>query len=175
VISKLAIFIVIIFVAMLLFAMTKPDTFVVQRSIRIKAPPERVFALIDDFHKWTSWAPQDKEDPTMKRSYSGAASGVGSISEWSSQGSAGKGRMEIVESVPSSRIRVKVDFVKPFEAHNMNEFTLQADGDFTNVTWSMHGTNLYIMKVMSLFTSMDRVAGKHFESGLQELKGVAER
>ena len=70
-IPKLAIFIVIVFVAMLLFAMSKPDTFSVQRSIRIKAPPEKVFAFINDFHKWSNWAPQDKEDPTMKRTYSG--------------------------------------------------------------------------------------------------------
>jgi hypothetical protein len=39
----------------------------------------------------------------------------------------------------------------------------------------MHGPNLYVMKLMSVFTNMDRVMGKHFESGLENLKTVSER
>ena len=32
-----------------------------------------------------------------------------------------------------------------------------------------------MMKVMSVFTDMDRMMGKHFEEGLQNLKTVAEK
>jgi hypothetical protein len=111
----------------------------------------------------------------MHRTYSAAANGQGAVSEWDSTGSAGKGRMSIIESVTPRMISIKVDFVKPFEAHNINEFTLEPAGTLTKVTWTMNGTNLYIMKIAGIFVNMDRVAGKHFESGLANLKTVAER
>ncbi len=161
--------------AVLAYAATKPNTFSVQRSQGIQAPPEKIFALINDFHSWSRWAPQDKEDSTMKRTFGGSEKGEGAVSDWESSGSAGKGRMTITESVPSRKISVKVDFVKPFEAHNLNEFTLEPDGASTKVTWNMHGTNLYMMKLMSIFVNMDRMAGKHFEDGLDNLKTIAEK
>ncbi len=161
-------------VGLLILVAIKPNTFRIQRSIYIKASPEKVFSLINDFHNWSRWAPQDKEDSTMKRSYSGPASSEGAISEWDSSGGAGRGRMLIMESVPPNRISIKVDFVKPFEAHNVNEFTLESAGASTKVTWTMQGRNILIMKIMGVFVNMDRVMGKHFEAGLDNLKGIAE-
>jgi hypothetical protein len=165
----------LVFVVVL--ATTKPNTFRVQRSLTIEAAPEKIFPLIDDFHNWSRWAPQDTEDPSMKRTYSGAASGIGAVSDWDSNGNAGKGRMSIVESAPLTRIAVKVDFVKPFAAHNLNEFILEPileTGPATKVTWTMQGSNLFVMKLMSTFVNMDRVMGKHFETGLSNLKQAAE-
>jgi uncharacterized protein YndB with AHSA1/START domain len=161
--------------ALLILAASRPDTFNIQRSRTIQAPPEKIFALINDFHHWSQWAPQDREDPTMRRTFTGAESGIGAISDWNSSGRAGAGRMEITESTPPQKVLVKVDFVKPFEAHNVNEFLLEPAGTSTKVTWSMHGTNLYIMKLMSLVASMDKIAGKHFEAGLDNLKSAAEK
>jgi uncharacterized protein YndB with AHSA1/START domain len=174
-IPRILIIVAVVIAAVLAFAASKPKTFHVQRSITIKAPAERIFALINDFHNWSGWAPQDKEDPTMRRTYSGAANGKGAASEWTSSGSAGRGRMAITESVPPRLISIKVDFVKPFEAHNINEFTLEPEGGLTRITWTMDGTNLYIMRLMSIFVNMDSVVGKHFESGLNNLKSAAEQ
>src|SRR3546814_956827 len=39
---------------------------------------------------------------------------------------------------------IKLDFARPFEAHNIAEFTLQPDGDSTIVTWAMYGPSPYI-------------------------------
>jgi hypothetical protein len=161
--------------AILLFAASRPNTIRVQRSIVINAPPAKVFGLINDFHNWSRWAPQDKEDPSMKRTYSGSAQGNGAISDWNSSGNAGKGRMTITDSIPDSRVEIKVDFVKPFDAHNTNEFVLEPAGNSTTVTWTMQGSNLYIMKVMGIFVNMDRMMGKHFETGLNNLKSAAEQ
>ena len=174
-ILRIVIIVAVLIAAILAFAASKPKTFHVRRSVTIKASPEKIFALVNDFHNWTGWAPQDKEDPTMTRTYSGAAKGKDAISDWDSTGSAGKGRMTITESVPNKMISINVDFVKPFEAHNVNEFTLEPAGTSTNVTWTMNGTNLYIMKIMSVFRNMDSVIGRHFESGLDNLKTFAEQ
>jgi uncharacterized protein YndB with AHSA1/START domain len=175
VILKIAICIVVIIAAILTVAATKPNTFRIKRSIAIKAPPQKIFALIDDFRNWSEWAPQDKEDPTMSRTYNGPESGKGAICIWNGSGSSGRGQMAITDSVAPSRIVVTVDFVKPFAAHNINDFALEAAGDSTNVTWEMHGTNVYVMKVISIFVNMDRVMGKHFETGLRNLKDAAEK
>jgi len=166
---------VVLAVILLVMAATRPSTVQVQRSALIGAPPERVFALINDFHEWPRWAPQDREDPAMRRTYSGADRGAGAVSDWQGKGSSGRGQMTISESVPVTRIVVKTDFTKPFEAHNVNEFVLERSADSTKVTWTMRGTNLYAMKLMGLFVNMDRLMGKHFESGLENLKQVAER
>lgn len=161
--------------ALLISAAARPSTLRVQRSLEIHAPAQKIFALIDDFHSWSRWAPQDKEDSTMTRTYSGPASGQGAVSDWDSKGSAGKGRMSITESVPPTKVAIEVDFVKPFHAHNINEFTLQPEGASTMVTWTMRGTNRYFMKVMGLFVNMDDVMGKRFETGLGNLKNAAEK
>jgi len=174
-ILRIVIVVAVLIAAILAFAATKPNTLRIQRSININASPEKIFALINDFHNWSSWAPQDKEDPTMTRIYSGAANGEGAVSDWNSTGSAGNGRMTITGSVPSEKISIQVDFVRPFEAHNVNQFTLERAGTSTKVTWTMNGTNLYIMKVMSVFKSMDDVIGPHFEHGLANLKAIAEQ
>ena len=161
--------------ALLIAAGLKPDTFRIERSIVIQARPEKVFPLINDFHNWSQWAPQDRDDPTTRRTYSGPASGVGARAEWTSSGQAGSGSMSISESAPFSRIVIDVHFVKPFAAHNVNTFTLEPQGAATKVTWTMQGTNLYFMKVMSIFSSMNRMLGGHFEGGLRNLKAAAEK
>lgn len=170
----IAIVIVVAVVAVLGFAATRPDTFRVQREIDIKAPPEKVFALIDDFHHWTTWSPWEKLDPAMKRTYGGPANGKGANYAWEGSSKVGAGRMEIVDSTSPGRIQIQLDFLKPFEAHNTAEFTLQPKGDVTHVTWAMFGPSPFISKVMGLFFSMDAVVGKDFETGLANLKSAAE-
>lgn len=165
----------ILIAALLGFAATKPDTFRVQRTTSIQAPPERVFALIDDFRKWGSWSPYEKLDPTMRRTHSGAASGRGAVYEWAGKGKSGEGRMEITDTVPPSRVTIKLDFFKPFEGHNIAEFTLEAQGDGTDVTWAVYGPQSYFAKVMTIFVSMDSLIGKEFETGLASLKAVTEK
>jgi hypothetical protein len=173
---KISVTVVVVLLAALLgFAATKPDTFRVERATSIKAPPEKIFPLINDLRSWGAWSPWEKLDPTMKRTYSGAANGLGAVYEWEGDGKVGAGRMEITESSPSSRVILKLDFLKPFEAHNVAEYTLEAKGDSTNITWAMHGPSPFVSKVMQVFFSMDRMVGKDFETGLANLKAIAEK
>jgi hypothetical protein len=171
----IALVVVVLICALLFYAATKPDTFRVQRSISINAPPEKVFPLIEDFRRWGSWSPYETKDPAMKRTYSGTASGKGSVYEWDGDRNVGKGRMEIVESSPPSRVSIKLDFIAPFEAHNVAEFTLEGKGGFTNVTWAMQGPLPYFAKVIHVFFDMDNMVGKDFEAGLASLKASAEK
>jgi uncharacterized protein YndB with AHSA1/START domain len=173
--TTIVIILLVAIAAVLVLASRKPDTFRIERAVTIKAPPDRIFALINDFRNWTSWSPWEKMDPALKRSYGGAPAGPGAVYEWEGNKKVGKGRMEIVDAVPSRAVTIKLDFLKPFEAHNIAAFTLAPQGDATLVTWAMHGPLPYIGKVMHVFMNMDRMVGKDFEAGLANLKAAAER
>lgn len=162
-------------IALLGFSATKSDTFRVERSTTVQVAPEQVHALVNDFNNWGAWSPWEKLDPAMKKTLSGAASGKGAVYEWEGNDQVGKGRMEIVESAPPSKVVIKLDFLQPFEAHNTTEFTFAAEGDATKVTWAMHGRNNFLSKVMSVFMNMDQMIGADFERGLGDMKAVAEK
>jgi hypothetical protein len=161
-------------VALLAFAATRPGSFRIARSAIIKAPPERIFPLIADFHRWTAWSPYETLDTDLKRTYGGAPQGVGATYAWSGR-KAGDGRMEIVQAPAPSQVVIKLDFSRPMVAHNIAKFTLEPDGESTKVTWSMEGPNPYIAKVMGLVFSMDSLVGKDFETGLANMKTAAEQ
>ena len=171
----IAIVAVVLVAALLGFAATKPDNFRVQRTTSIKAPPDKIFPLINDLHSWDSWSPWEKVDPAMKRTHSGAPSGQGAVYEWEGNAKVGKGRMEITDAAPPSSVTIKLDFLKPIEGHNIAEFTLVPQGDSTNVTWAMHGPAPFVSKVIQVFISMDSMLGKEFETGLSNMKSIAEK
>jgi uncharacterized protein YndB with AHSA1/START domain len=139
VVLRITIIVMLFMAAVLAFAATKPKTFNLRRSITIKAAPDKVFALINDLHKWNEWSVENNDDPNIQRTFSGAAAGEGAVSEWRGSGKTGAGRMLITESIPNQRISITVDFAKPFTARNVNVFTLEAAGDSTNVTWDFTG------------------------------------
>jgi uncharacterized protein YndB with AHSA1/START domain len=159
----------------LIYAATRPDSFRVERTATIDAPPERIFPLINDFQRWGAWSPFEKKDPVMKRTMSGVPSGKGAVYEWDGNKEIGQGRMEIVESVPPSRVTLTLDFTRPFEAHNIVDFTLEPRGNSTQVTWAIHGPSPFISKVMGIVFNVDKMIGKDFEAGLAALKTVSEQ
>lgn len=173
--KKIAITVVVLIVALLGYAATRPDSFRVERSTSINAPPEKIFPLINDLNSWGAWSPFEKKDPAMKRIMSGAPNGKGAVYAWEGNKEIGKGRMEITESTPPSRVTMKLDFVEPFEAHNVVDFTLAPQGTATNVTWAIHGPSPFLSKLIGIFCNMDKMIGKDFEAGLASLKSAAEK
>jgi uncharacterized protein YndB with AHSA1/START domain len=160
--------------ALLLYAAKRPDSFRIQRTTSINAMPEKVFALVNDFHQWSVWSPWEKLDPALKRTHSGVASGRGAVYAWEGNRKVGQGRMEIVDAMAPAKVVIKLDFIKPFEAHNTAEFSFVPLGGTTQVTWGMHGPSPFMSKLMGIFVSMDSLVGKDFETGLANLKAAAE-
>ena len=173
--KKIAITIVVLIAALLVYAATRPDTFRVERTATMKAPPEKIYAVLSDFRKWETWSPWEKKDPAMKRTFGATTSGKGATYAWEGNSEVGKGSMEIVETAPPSRLKLRLDFTEPFEAHNIVEYALTPQGESTNVSWVLHGPMPYVSKVMSVFWSMDSMIGKDFETGLANLKAVVEK
>jgi uncharacterized protein YndB with AHSA1/START domain len=167
--------IVVAVLVVLAIAAGKPSTFQVSRTTLIRAPAEKIFPLIDDLHAWRSWSPYEDKDPNLQRTYAGPEAGVGAHYGWVGDAKkVGTGSMQIIESIPPSKVKLKLDFLVPFEGHNTAEFTLEPEGDATRVTWAMSGPSPLMSKVMGLFFNMDAMIGDDFAVGLARLKAAAE-
>jgi hypothetical protein len=152
----------------------QPSEFRVVRTVTVSAPTPDVFAQVNNFHHWQGWSPWAKLDPAAKATFGGPPAGPGAVFMWAGNDKVGEGRMTLTESHPSDLVKIKVEFVKPFEGANTTEFTFRPQGDQTAVTWSMAGRNNFVAKALCLFMNMDRMIGRDMESGLAQLKSVVE-
>jgi hypothetical protein len=153
---------------------TRPSDFRYTRAARIAAPPEAVFAHVNDFHKWNDWSPWAKMDPNCKNTFSGPDSGQGATFAWAGNNKVGEGRMTILESRPSELVRIKLEFFKPFKATNTAEFTFKPEGGQTQVTWIMFGPCNFFSKAFGLFMDCEKMVGGQFEQGLANLNSVCQ-
>jgi len=160
-------------VALLGYAASKPNDFCVARTVRIAAPPAKIVPLVDDLQRWGAWSPYEKRDPGMQRTFSGPTSGPGAVYAWAGNQDVGSGRMEILATSPE-RVTIKLDFLAPFEGHDTAIFAMDPRDDATDVTWSMHGPSPFVAKLIGVFLDMDGMIGADFETGLANLKALAE-
>ena len=162
-------------VAFLTYVATRPAEFQIRRTQVMQASPEAVFALINSLSNFNRWNPFAQGDPALKIEYSGPPSGKAAAYVWRGSGKTGRGRMEITESMPFSRVAMKLDFTEPFEAHNHVVFLIAPEGSTTRVTWTMSGRNPFLHKLMATIFDMDKMVGGEFDKGLTNLKNLAER
>ena len=158
---------------LLVAAAARPDTFRVERTARIKAPPARLHALINDMKMFNTWNPYNLKDPNIRGDYHGPQAGPGAVYWFEGNKDVGKGSIAIIDTTPA-KVTMKLDMVEPFEGHNIVEFIIAPNGDATEVTWAMHGPSPYIGKLMGLVFNMDKMIGRDFEAGLANLKAKAE-
>ncbi len=170
---KILAVLVVLVIAFLVIVSMRPSEFRVTRSAAIPAPPEAVFAQVNDLHKWQEWSPWAKLDPEAKNTFVGPPAGVGAAFSWAGNNQVGEGRMTIIESRPNELVRFKLDFIKPFTGTNIAEFTFKPEGNQTVVTWSMTGHNSFVFKAVGLFMNCDKMCGDQFEKGLADLGAVA--
>lgn len=172
--KKILLALVAIVAVLVVVVAVQPSEFRVERSATIAAPPAAVFAQVNDFHNWEAWSPWAKLDPTAQNSFEGPSSGKGAVFKWSGNREVGKGSMTLTESRPNDLIRIKLDFVEPFEDTSTAEFTFKPEGNQTLVTWSMAGRKNFFCKAIGLFMSMDKMIGEKFEEGLASIKSIVE-
>jgi Polyketide cyclase / dehydrase and lipid transport len=166
--------IAVLVVGFLVMAAMQPNDFRITRSLAMTAAAADVFPHVNDFHKWDAWSPWAKLDPAMKQTFAGAPAGAGAIYSWDGNKQVGSGRMTILDSLPSERVRIKLEFMRPFACTHTAEFTFKPEGDLTLVTWSMFGTKTFMFKAFGLIMSMDKMLGGEFEKGLAKMKVAAE-
>ena len=165
----------IVIIAILVMAASRPDAFSVVRSAEYRATPETIFAQLDNFHNWQAWSPWEEMDPNLQRNYSGPVRGKGARYGWVGNKKVGEGTMEITRSAAPHSMELNLNFMRPFKASNVTEFTLMPKGEKTTLIWEMRGPSPFMVKIMHLFFDMDRIVGKDFEKGLVKLKAIVER
>jgi len=170
--------------ALFYFASKKPGIFEVERFIIIEASPATIFPHITTLRNWKAWSPYERLDPAMAQTYSGPDSGAGAKMAWAGNRKAGSGSVTITEIERDARVGLNLDMLKPFEGHNVVEFTLEPVGaghetassqaETTKVTWAMSGPQALIPKLMGVVMNMDKMVGGQFAEGLANLKRVVE-
>ena len=164
----------VIVIGFVAFVATRPSEYRVARTVTMTAPASAAFAQVNDFHRWGAWNPWAKLDPTMKQTNEGAPAGPGAVYTWAGNTQVGAGRMTMTESRPNELVRINLEFLKPFAATSIAEFTFRPEGDRTAVTWSMVGQANFIAKIVHLFVDMDTMIGGNFERGLADMKSIVE-
>lgn len=169
-ISKILISLAAVFIPLAVFIATRPADFRIQRSKVINAPPAAIFPQINDLHKMNEWSPWAKMDSNAKNTYSGQKAGTGASMSWSGNNEVGAGTMTITDSRPNEFVAMRLEFLRPFYATNRTEFTLKSVGPGTQVTWTMTGKNNFVAKAFNLVIDCDKMVGRQFEIGLDNLK-----
>lgn len=170
----IAILVLVLLSAGLVFVATRPNSFRVERTAQIHAPQQVVFAIINDLRQWARWSPFDKRDPQMHKELSGPDTGPGASYSWNGNKDVGEGRMTIVDSKPGESVSMKLEFTRPFKAKNDVTFALVPNDDGTRVSWILDGKNNFMAKFFSLLINMDTMIGKDFEEGLAKLNSIAQ-
>jgi hypothetical protein len=173
--KKLLLVVALLVVAVVIVVGTRPETYHVERSAKIDAPAEAVFAAVSDFRTFPEWSPWQKRDPAVRTTVSTPSAGVGASYAWQGNKDVGKGRMTITESRPPSRVRERLEFIEPFASVAETGFDVKPEGPTAAaVTWSMDGKNNFMGKAFSLVMDMDKMIGKDFDAGLANLKRLVE-
>ncbi len=174
-IKMIGLIVLLLLAGVLVAAAFRPDHFRVERRLRIQAPADTVYGLIQDLHQFNRWNPWLRKEPGAQGEYSGPAAGIGARYGWQGK-ELGQGSMEITGLQPGREVRLRLDFIKPFEAHNQALFQIQPQADGScELSWAMEGPSPYLSKLMGLIFNMDRMVGTDFEQGLKNLQQIAEQ
>ncbi|WP_036155016.1 SRPBCC family protein [Maribacter forsetii] len=161
----------VIVVLIILLALIAPKSYHVSRSIELEHPPEQVWSHLKYLKKQQEWSPWARKDPKMELSFTGVDGEVGATSHWNGNKDVGEGEQEITRIVEGERIEQDLQFLKPYKSQSDCYMTLEEyEVNKSKVTWGFSGRNKFPMSIMMLFMSMDKMVGKDFEAGLENLK-----
>ena len=150
-----------------------PQEVTVARSPELDAPAAQIFPHVNSPKATEAWSPWLSLDPAPQVTYNDIPEGVGATMEWSSEDPAvGAGKMELIESIPDSKVVSALDFGEMGLANASYDLG-EADGK-TIVTWGLTADMGAgpVGRWMGLM--MDRWVGADYEKGLANLKPLVE-
>jgi hypothetical protein len=154
-------------------ALSKPDTYQVQREIVVAAAPATIFENLDDFRRWAEWSPWERLEPGVNKTYAGPPSGVGASYAWEGK-DIGSGKLIVTHSSPPQKLAIRLELLKPAAETNEMSFELTPLPAATRVRWSMSGPTRFAAKLLSVFASTDAFIGRDLDAGLARLKTLCE-
>jgi hypothetical protein len=174
--SRVSLAIAVVLVVGFLFVVSRPDTYRIERSLATTAPPEAVFATVEDLRQFSRWSPWDARDPNLQRTFTGPQRGPGAQLSWLGNAEVGSGTLSITQATPPSSLRYLVVLKRPWRATIENDFRFAraADGAGATVTWVVSGKLGFWARLFTLFADANSRVGKDLEAGLAKLKVVVE-
>lgn len=153
----------------------QPDTVEIERATTIKATPDRVFLLLNDFREWNRWSPWMDLDPDAKGSISNPSHGKGAKLTWDGNAEVGKGTMTIVDAQPGKLVALEQVFERPMQGTADIRFIIEENSQDTKLRWTMKAPQNFFCKAMCMFMNMDAMLGAQMEKGLASIKELAEK
>jgi hypothetical protein len=168
---------IILIALVLIVALFIPKDYKLERSIVIQSPKDTVFNYIKHLKNQNEYSVWNKMDPKIKNKYTGIDGTVGFVSAWESEvKNVGIGSQTITKIIEGESMFTKLKFEKPFKAEDNTEISTTAvDASNTKVSWSFNGSFAYPMNIMKLVFNMEKMIGKDFEIGLQNMKVILEK
>jgi uncharacterized protein YndB with AHSA1/START domain len=172
--QKLAIWIGVLFLALILFSFLLPRNISVSRSITIEAPIDRVFEQVNDLRNWEKWSPWKRMDPMMEMTFSNPPVGQGAFYKWSSTNKQmGSGTMTLAKVVNNEEIVTSMHNDDWGDANST--FLFGHKNNKVEVTWKMEN-DIGVMPWNKYFGAVMRSElKKQFDKGLEGIKFYAEK
>lgn len=150
-----------------------PSHWRVERSVVIKAAPEKIYPYIANFKTgWPQWNAFDKEDPDTLYVYKGPDEGEGASRAWTSK-KIGNG----VQRITKADLQNGVDFEIAMEGAGFvlyGSINMEKHPEGTKVIWKdagdMGANPIY--KIMGYL--MDPMMGQTLQKSLDKLKDIVE-
>jgi uncharacterized protein YndB with AHSA1/START domain/predicted transcriptional regulator YdeE len=139
----------------------------VEKSVRINAPPEKVFAIVSDLGNWRPWNPWLITEP---QAVVDVAPG-GKKYTWSGKRT-GAGEMRITKEQSPTSVDLDLVFLKPFKSTSTVRFQIEPDAQGCRVSWTMDSSLPFFMFFMG--KTLTNMIGMDYERGLNMLKDYAE-
>ncbi len=145
----------------------------VERTAVIKAPPEKVYAIVSSMKRFNEWSPWFGLDPKTEYSFEGPEQGSGQKMMWkSSDPNVGNGSQTITEAVANQKVVTALDFGPMGKAEASLDLS-PVDGG-TLVKWGFRSeVNGIMERWMSLM--FDKWIGADYVKGLEQLKALVEK
>jgi hypothetical protein len=174
-ISMLAIGAAAVVVVGVLAVVTRDENYRIDRSVKINAKSETIFAVLRDFRQFEHWSPWEKLDPQMHKTFEGETGAAGSYYHWSGNKQVGEGTMTMLDTQKDEGVDLRIEFFRPFPSQATVRWSIAPAGDGSQVvTWTMKGKhpNLVAKAAAPMVSSM---LAKNFDEGLGRLKQRCEK
>jgi len=170
-VKKILIVVGILVVLIIIVGFMQPHTTTLSRQKMIKAPPEVVFAEVNDLRRWPAWSWWTKNDPTMKITYGEPAAGLNASYAWTSDD--GDGTLNIIESDPGKSLKTAINFSDFGTAYGTYTFAPAGDSTRMTMEFSFENGMNPLIRLMSAFMIKPEV-DEAFEYELSTLKTIVE-
>lgn len=160
---------IIALVALITFLVARrPNAFRYQRSAVIDAPPDVVFAILNNAKAGEKWSPWFEMDPKAEYHYSEPEEGVGATVSWQGKRS-GAGSLRITESIPNELVRLDFICIKPMSSKAIVDYSLRPEAGGTRIDWAMYGDQTSMGKLINLFIDCEKMVCNTTMKGFENL------